>query len=208
MISGSGVRPSAATRAAPARIARVCIFTMSGTISPRRTPRRPSIGFCSTIASTAWSSSSFSASSASRLDRSGLSPLVVADALPSRRISFIARAASFLPKTRVRPFSRVGVTRSATASVSPPPETSRIVRSRVTSAISSSWLGQELVERRVDEADDDREAVHGAEEAGEVIGLEALELAEGGIERLDRLAILRRCARRRASPSRRWRHER
>ena len=66
------------------------------------------------------------------------------------------------------------------------------MRSRVTSAISSSWLGQELVQRRVDEADDHRQAVHGAEEAREVIGLEALELAEGGIERLDRLALLRR----------------
>ena len=58
------------------------------------------------------------------------------------------------------------------------------------------------MQRRVDEANDDRQAVHGAEEAGEVIGLEALELAEGGVERLDRLAILRRALRHRAWPSR------
>ncbi len=67
---------------------------------------------------------------------------------------------------------------------------------------------EELVERRVDEANDDREAVHGAEEAGEVIGLEALELAEGGIERLDRLAILRRALVIGPAPSRPWPHGR
>ena len=50
---------------------------------------------------------------------------------------------------------------------------------------------QELVERRVDEADDDRQAVHGTEEAGEVIGLERLQLGERGIEDGDRLGALR-----------------
>ncbi len=65
MISGSGVFPSPATRAAAARMARVCIRTTSGIIRPRRTPRMPSMGFCSRIASTEWSSSSASPSSAS-----------------------------------------------------------------------------------------------------------------------------------------------
>ena len=51
------------------------------------------------------------------------------------------------------------------------------------------------MQRRIDEADHDRKAVHGAEEAGEVIGLESLELGEGGIEGRDRLAVLRRALR-------------
>ena len=70
MISGSGVLPSAATRAAPARMARVCIRTMSGIRMPSRTPRMPSMGLTSRIASTACSSSSASASSASMAVRS------------------------------------------------------------------------------------------------------------------------------------------
>src|SRR3990172_7681253 len=42
---------------AASRIARVWILTKSGIMSPRRQPRRPSIGFCSRSASTAASSS-------------------------------------------------------------------------------------------------------------------------------------------------------
>ena len=43
-------------------------------------------------------------------------------------------------------------------------------------------VGQELVERRVDEADDDRQAAHGLEDAPEVALLERLELAHRGVE--------------------------
>ena len=43
-------------------------------------------------------------------------------------------------------------------------------------------VGQELVERRIDEADDHRQAGHGLEDAAEVALLERLELAHGGIE--------------------------
>ena len=46
------------------------------------------------------------------------------------------------------------------------------------------------MQRRVDEPDDDRQAVHRAEEAGEVIGLELLELGESRVERGDRLALV------------------
>ena len=49
MISGRGSLPARFTATAALRIARVWIFTKSGIISPRRQPRRPSIGFCSCI---------------------------------------------------------------------------------------------------------------------------------------------------------------
>ena len=48
------------------------------------------------------------------------------------------------------------------------------------------------MQRRVDEANHDRKAVHRTEQPGEVVGLEPLELRESGIERLDGLAIVRR----------------
>ncbi len=48
------------------------------------------------------------------------------------------------------------------------------------------------MQRRVDEANHDREAVHRPEEPSKVIGLEPFELRESGVERLDRLTIVRR----------------
>ena len=49
---------------------------------------------------------------------------------------------------------------------------------------------QELVERRVDQADDDGQAVHRPEDALEVALLEDLELAHGSVEGVDRLGLL------------------
>ena len=49
---------------------------------------------------------------------------------------------------------------------------------------------QELVERRVDQADDHRQAVHRPEDALEVALLEDLELAHRGVEDGDRLGLL------------------
>ena len=51
-------------------------------------------------------------------------------------------------------------------------------------------VGQELVERRVDEPDDDRQPVHGRQDALEVALLEDLELGHGGIEGRDRLRLV------------------
>ena len=67
---------------------------------------------------------------------------------------------------------------------------------------------QELVERRVDEADDDRQAVHRLEDALEVALLERLELGHRRVEGGDRLAARRRraprpAARLRLGPGRR-----
>ena len=53
-------------------------------------------------------------------------------------------------------------------------------------------VGQELVERRVDEADDDRQAAHGRQDALEVALLEDLQLGHGGVERGQRLALVGR----------------
>ena len=47
MILAIGLPPAFLTAIWALRIARVWIFTKSGIISPRRQPRRPSIGFCS-----------------------------------------------------------------------------------------------------------------------------------------------------------------
>ena len=47
MILAIGLPPALRTAIWALRIARVWIFTKSGIISPRRQPRRPSIGFCS-----------------------------------------------------------------------------------------------------------------------------------------------------------------
>ncbi len=104
-------------------------------------------------------------------------------------MSFIARAASFLPKTLARPFSRAGLVWSATASVWTDGASSS-VRRRVTFSSSSSCDGQELVQRRVDQADHDRQAVHGPEQPGEVIGLQALELCQRRVEGGDRLGVV------------------
>ena len=60
MISGSTAMPSAASAAAARVIARTCIANSPGTAIPRRTPRSPSIGFCSCSRRTEVSSSSFS----------------------------------------------------------------------------------------------------------------------------------------------------
>ena len=49
---------------------------------------------------------------------------------------------------------------------------------------------QELVERRVDQADDDRQAVHRLEDALEVALLEHLELGHRRIERVDGLLLV------------------
>ena len=49
---------------------------------------------------------------------------------------------------------------------------------------------QELVERRVDQADDDRQAVHRLEDALEVALLEDLELGHRGVERRDVLLLV------------------
>ena len=49
---------------------------------------------------------------------------------------------------------------------------------------------QELVERRVDQADDDRQAVHRLEDALEVALLEDLELGHRGVERGDRRLLV------------------
>ena len=49
---------------------------------------------------------------------------------------------------------------------------------------------QELVERRVDQADDDRQAVHRPEDALEVALLEALELRHRGVEGFDRRLLV------------------
>ncbi len=49
---------------------------------------------------------------------------------------------------------------------------------------------QELVQRRVDQADHDRQAIHRPEEPGEVIGLQDLELCQGRVEGGDRLAVV------------------
>jgi hypothetical protein len=40
-------------------------------------------------------------------------------------------------------------------------------------------LGQELVERRIERADDHREAVHGGEQAGEILALHGEQLQQG-----------------------------
>ena len=48
-------------------------------------------------------------------------------------------------------------------------------------------VGQELVQRRVDEPDRDRQPVHGLEDAGEVLALERQQLGEGGL--LPRLVV-------------------
>ena len=58
---------------------------------------------------------------------------------------------------------------------------------------------QELVERRVDQADDDRQAVHRLEDALEVALLEDLELGHRGVERSRSPRARRRRARRRPS---------
>ena len=50
--------------------------------------------------------------------------------------------------------------------------------SRATSAISSSVVGQELVQRRVEQADRDRQAVHRAEDALEVVALHRQDLRQ------------------------------
>ncbi len=57
-------------------------------------------------------------------------------------------------------------------------------------------VGQELVKRWVDQADDDRQAVHGLEDPFEVTLLEDLQLGHRRIERGDRLDLLggQRCA--------------
>ncbi len=130
MILAIGLPPAALTAIWALRIARVWIFTKSGIISPRRTPRRPSIGFCSCI------------------------DLIVA---------------------------------SSTLSSSDAPP---VASARVTLTSCSSRFGQELVERRVDQPDDDRQAVHRLEDALEVALLEDLELGHRGIEAVDRRAVV------------------
>ena len=56
MISGFGSPPPLRHSAAASAIARTCIANRPGITRPRRTPRRPSIGFCSCIRRTAVSS--------------------------------------------------------------------------------------------------------------------------------------------------------
>ena len=51
-------------------------------------------------------------------------------------------------------------------------------------------VGQELVQRRVDQPDDDRQAVHRPEDALEVALLERLELGHRGVEAADRLGVV------------------
>ena len=56
MISGSALPPALSRAAAASRIARACMVNRWGIAMPRRTPRRPSIGFCSCSRWTAASS--------------------------------------------------------------------------------------------------------------------------------------------------------
>ena len=130
MILAIGLPPALRTAICALRIARVWIFTKSGIISPRRQPRRPSIGFCS------------------------CSDLIVAS--------------------------------SSLSSSDAPPCSS----ARVTLTSCSSRFGQELVERRVDQPDDDRQAVHRLEDALEVALLEDLELGHRGVEGRDGLLLV------------------
>ena len=69
--------------------------------------------------------------------------------------------------------------------------------SRATCTASSVWFGQELVQRRVDEPDRDRQAVHLAQDLGEVLALQRQQLGQrrlpaassaARISRLDQLA--------------------
>ena len=62
MISTRGSRPSERSCAAASRIARVCIPYSPGMVSARRTPRSPSMGFCSCRRRTAASTFSSCAS--------------------------------------------------------------------------------------------------------------------------------------------------
>ena len=58
MISGRGSPPALRRSQAASAMARTCIAKSPGTTSPSRTPRRPSIGFCSCSRRTAASSRS------------------------------------------------------------------------------------------------------------------------------------------------------
>jgi hypothetical protein len=52
-------------------------------------------------------------------------------------------------------------------------------------------VGQELVQRRVDQADDDGQSAHRLEDALEVTLLKSLELGDGGVEALHRRRVVR-----------------
>ncbi len=123
MILAMASPPACLTATCALRMARVWILTKSGIIRPRRTPRRPSIGFCSCID---WTIASSSFCSGGR----GVAGLGDLD--------------------------------------------ERLLE-----------VGQELVQRRVDEPDHHGQALHGLEDALEVALLELLELAHGAFERVD-----------------------
>ncbi len=55
MTSGRGSAPASLRSAAASAMARTCMPNRPGMTRPRRTPRRPSIGFCSCSLCTAWS---------------------------------------------------------------------------------------------------------------------------------------------------------
>ncbi len=147
MILAIGLPPALRTAICALRIARVWIFTKSGIISPRRQPRRPSIGFCS------------------------CSDLIVASSCLS---------------SSDRPAVLLG-----------PGHLDQLLLE----------VGQELVERRVDQPDDDGQPVHRLEDALEVALLEDLELGHRGVEGRDRLLLVggERARRRRAWPWPGWR---
>ena len=128
MIFAIGLPPAFLTAICASRIARVCTFTKSGIIRPRRTPRRPSIGFCS------------------------CSERIVAS---SSRSSALAASPAFVTLTSCS--SRLG---------------------------RNSWSGGSI------EPDDDRQAIHRAEDALEVALLEHLELGHRGVEAGDDLLLV------------------
>ena len=126
MIFGDRSPPAFLTAIAALRIARVCILTKSGIISPRRQPRRPEHRVLLV----------------QRLDRR------------EQLLVLLGRAAR-----------RLG-----------PGDLDQLLLE----------VGEELVERRVDQADDDGQPVHRLEDALEVALLEDLELGHRGIEPRDR----------------------